>query len=173
MKASLIIAIAVASLTIGTTQARQKDEELIVTGRPLTLTQWTQHLSTQLENGLRYPRPMLGSEPPVGLVTVRFRCSDTGKPTSIELSRKSRSRLLDAAALRAVSSIKTLHPMPGNLRPEQQYEANILFATSPSEYSRQLAIMNKAASRRNTSLGLDEQVIAINGSPRASTYKPS
>lgn len=143
---------------------------IVVQASPVTLKQWSKTISNRLEDGIRYPAPMWATDIDSGIVTVRFQCGEDGRPTALTLNRKSGSGALNRAAMRAVSHIKTLHPLPAGLKPTQVYEAHILFARSEEEYRRQIVMLRKEAERRNAWFkdSSDTNVIAINASPAIS-----
>lgn len=138
------------------------DSDITVVAKPLTLASWSKGVTNMLEDRLIYPESSDGAEPPSGIVSIRFQCGENGAPTAITISRKSGARSLDYAAMRAVKGIKTLHPMPLNFKRDQQYEANILFATSLSDYATQLAQLRKEATSRNAWFSDGNRTIALN-----------
>lgn len=110
--------------------------DIHVTAKQTELKDWTRRTGKLLSDQLRYPVILAG--PQQGVVTVKFMCSDTGAPSHVALLKSSGSSRLDAAAIRGVSRIKTLHPLPTGLGPSQHYAATILFATDQGSYVRQI-----------------------------------
>jgi TonB family protein len=86
---------------------------------------------------------------PTGIVAVKFGCSESGAPSSVQLYKTSGNRRLDRAAMRAVSKIATLHPLPARLRHEQQYIVRVLFANSGSGAEREIRKMQAEAVKSN------------------------
>lgn len=162
----IVIALAVTGLMAAAAPAKRSEKNIVVKA-PVTLVEWSSGVSKQLDGILRYPNPGVGQMPPSGLASVRFQCSEDGRPAAVTLSRKSGSRDLDREALRVVSHLKTLHPLPPGIRHDQLYVANILFATSMESYHRQLAALQKEAAEHNAWFGAPDKVIAINVGSRA------
>lgn len=150
-----------ALLLIGVS-ADARDRDITVVAKPLTLAAWSKNITAKIEDGLHYPSRMGSGRSVSGIVSVRFHCSDTDAPTDVVVYRKSGERSLDVAATRAVSQIRTLHPMPLNLKSDQQYEANILFAESYAESVDLMAKMRKEAIRRNAWFSDSSRAIALN-----------
>lgn len=113
-----------------------QDTEINVTAQHRSLTDWTARTGQMLSQKLQYPAIIAG--PQEGVVAVKFMCSDSGAPTGIALLKSSGSAQLDRAAMRGVSRIATLHPLPSGLAPSQKYVATILFAQSQGSYVRQI-----------------------------------
>lgn len=110
--------------------------DIHVTAKHDALVDWTRRTGKLLSDQLRYPTIMIGRQE--GMVMVKFLCSDAGTPSQVALLKSSGSSQLDSAAIRGVSRIKTLHPLPSGLEPSQQYVATILFATDQNGYAQQL-----------------------------------
>ncbi|RZL02395.1 MAG: hypothetical protein EOO89_29565, partial [Pedobacter sp.] len=100
-----------AFLLIGVS-ADARDRDITVVAKSLTLAAWSKNITAKIEDGLHYPSRMGSGRSFSGIVSVRFHCSDTDAPTDVVVYRKSGERSLDVAATRAVSQIRTLHPMP-------------------------------------------------------------
>ncbi len=142
--------------------ADAREQDITVVGKPLTLAAWSEGITSKLERNLKYPSPMGMMRPASGIVSIRFHCSETGAPSDVVVYRKSGDRSLDIAAMRAVNRIKSLHPMPVSFAANQQYQANILFATSYGEYKDQLAMMRKEATRHDARFSNGDRTIALN-----------
>lgn len=150
MSKAMIIALALATVIAGPALARQHEKTIVVTSGPTTLAHWSTGFTRQLERKLHYPQPPTGDLPASGIVAVRFQCSPDGRPAGIVLHRKSGDRGLDREAMRAVSRIESLHPLPPGVKPNQTFEADILFATAWSEYQHQVDQLNREAEQRNS-----------------------
>ena len=166
MRKSILLAFAATSFLTSPADARKHEQAIVVEAQPTALARWSTSVSGMLEDGLRYPQPMGGQMPATGSVSVRFQCSEDGRPAALALHRKSGSRALDLAAMRAVSGVKTLHPMPAGLPSNQTFEANILFASSMSDYSHQLEQLQQEAKQRNAWFRQEPAVIALNAGAR-------
>ncbi|MBH1998203.1 MAG: energy transducer TonB [Sphingomonadaceae bacterium] len=126
---------------------KDHDTELNVTAQHLTVQKWAERTGQKLSAKLAYPDHLTG--PQEGIVYVKFACSDTGSPTGIDVLKSSGSRALDRAAMRGVSRIGTLHPLPVGLAPSQKYVATILFAKDQPSYFRQIRKLESAQDANN------------------------
>lgn len=139
-----------------TAQAQAKQQQrptIVVVGNAPTLEQWSKHTGKMLGNNLRYPFYPAGFKPNEGIVRVKFQCSDNGAPTSVSLADSSGFHDLDRAALRGVSHIRSLHPLPEGMSSNQRYQAVVLFAADQRSYDRQMAALRNDAARRNAWFG--------------------
>ncbi|MCC2977620.1 energy transducer TonB [Sphingomonas sp. PL-96] len=141
--------------------ARQQEQGIVIVAEPVTLSTWSQRTTKLLERHMVYPHYMLGALPREGVVRVSFLCSETGKPKSVAIADSSGFSELDAAALRAVRMIPTLHPLPQGLKHDQRYQAVLLFATSQASHDRQLVGIPEDAARRNAWFGDGGTPIAL------------
>lgn len=141
MRYALVAAIAACALLPGTSVAQQ-NEGITIEGRQSTVNKWKQNISRDLEQGLRQP---LGAqrEIPSGAVSVAFQCSEDGKPVGIAVIQKSGSRRLDRLAVRAVTRIRSLHPLPDGITAGRPFQANIAVAGSQDEMTRMLAAFRR------------------------------
>ncbi|WP_179042462.1 energy transducer TonB family protein [Sphingobium lactosutens] len=137
-----------------------QDTEISVTAQHRALTDWTARTGQMLSQKLQYPT-FLG-DVREGVVAVKFRCSDTGVPTDVALLKSSGSVQLDRAAMRGVSKIKTLHPLPSGLAPSQKYVATVLFARSEDSYVRQIRKLESDQRDGNKWFDGGNRTLAIN-----------
>lgn len=99
----------------------------------VTLAEWTERLDGLLEQELVYPTPNYDREPDRGIVRVKFNCSESGRPDKVTILKSSGHASLDRAAIRAVSRLASLHPLPTGFKPDQKYEAILVFASSSTD----------------------------------------
>ncbi|HEU4960170.1 MAG TPA: energy transducer TonB [Sphingomonas sp.] len=128
---------------------QQVKKPIVVTATPLTIDQWAARTTKSLEGHLHYPTYLLGREANEGMARIRFRCSEDGTPSAVTLAGTSGHHELDSEALRAVSSIRTLHPLPDGITHDQQFQAVVLFAKDRQSYDRQVASIHDEAMRHN------------------------
>jgi TonB family protein len=171
MKTLVCLSLAVAG-TIAAAAPAQEGRDVVVVAKPITLAQWTAGVGSQIDKVLRYPTDIM-NENMSGIASVRFQCSDDGKPTAMTVSRKSGWRDLDREAVRAVAKLKTMHPLPDGLKHDQHYVANILFARSQDDHDRQIAKWRKEADRRNAWFRSPDQAIVINVGSQARVRRTS
>jgi TonB family protein len=128
--------------------AIQADDPIIVESRNIAQQAWVARLASDLDAKLRYPR-MTGSRTfPVGGVSISFQCGSDGRPESMVIARKSGSRILDRAALRAVEKLSGLHPLPTGFASNQPVRADIVFADSPENASKLANSLQQDNARR-------------------------
>lgn len=84
-------------------------------------------LDNQLKAASRYPYLPSGE----GIAKVRFTRTADGDPENVTIYRESGVRTLDRIAHRAVSNLRSLDGVPADIGPDQVYQANIIFASSP------------------------------------------
>lgn len=118
----------------------------------VTLSIWSARFSNALDRELRYPAPIRGDWR-TGVVYVKFHCSESGAPADVAIYKSSGAHVLDAAAIRAVKNIATLHPLPGGMKNDQAFRAVVLFSSSQEEHDRQLAQLSKEALHANQWFG--------------------
>jgi protein TonB len=147
------LAIAAIVTVSGPAQAAQQQRKspVVVTAPTLTVDQWSANMTRSLERQLRHAVHSNGPRPNEGLVRVNFRCSEDGTPSAVALASSSGHRDLDRAALRVVSNIPTLHPLPQGITHDQRFAALILFANDQLSYNRQMAVLREDAARENAS----------------------
>ena len=113
--------------------------EVVVRPDAVSMKNWSGRVSRDLERNLAYPRMGPAGFDPEGVVRVDFRCSEDGRPTDATVARRSGQRRLDLAALRAVARIRTMHPLPAGIGPDQRYAAVVVFARTEESRDRELA----------------------------------
>lgn len=159
MKVLVLAAVAAAIAVPGASSARLPEDTIIV-GAPPTVAVWSSMVSGQLDRNLRAvaSAPLQHTVIPTGVVSVRFHCSDEGRPTAIELSQRSANAGLNSIARRAVSRLRNMHPLPAGVADGQVFEATILVASDSYEHNRQLAALRQ---RQQESGGQTPEVLAF------------
>lgn len=94
-------------------------------------------------------------------MTVKFLCSESGAPSDVTLVKSSGSKQLDAAALRAVKKVVSLHPLPDGMLSTQKYQAMLLFAKDEISHKRQMVQLRQKALEANKWFGSRPQEIAL------------
>lgn len=118
----------------GISAAQPEHDEITVSGEGFT--HWSEMVGKALDAKLQYPRPVGTNRYEEGVVQIAFRCDENGRPAQVAVQKSSGSNQLDAAALRAVNAIPTLHPLPAGLGMGRQFQANILFAVDDGSTQR-------------------------------------
>lgn len=163
MKFTAIPCLIVAAALAGPSIAEEPDTGIEVTA-PASVAAWSQAVSRELDRNIdkRLPSYSMKGGTPHGLASVRFRCSESGEPTAIELTRKSSDRRLNALARNVVADIKTLHPLPLGVTADQLFVANVLVASDQEEYDRHMATLRNEMRSRPNMAGKAPQPIALN-----------
>jgi protein TonB len=114
----------------------------------VALNDWSARVQKALDHNLQYT-PQLGpvTSPGTGVVWIKFNCSESGRPDKISLSRSSGDGMLDREAMRAMSRVATLHPLPTGFNHGQRFEAMVVFASDP--FDARLKTMAAEQTRRN------------------------
>lgn len=162
MKNAFVAASAVCLVLSGAALAQDNGQSIVIEGSAVTLEQWSADVTRDLESNIRYPASPAWQGFPSGIVSVTFKCGEDGKPVAVALTRDSGNRALDRAALRAVSSITSLHPLPAGLTHRQNFQANVVFATDPYDLDQHLAALRREQSRHDARVAAGESVIALN-----------
>lgn len=146
------LAAALALGSVGLSTAGLAHSELPVTAPPTFLI-WSTRVFGGIQDHLSYPQRAGPVLPNQGIVSVKFNCSESGAPADVALYQSSGHGDLDAAALRAVRHVASLHPLPLGVGHDQKYVVRILFSTSENYAREQMVKMRKDAERQNAWLG--------------------
>ena len=151
-----LIALAAIAAAIGvpTSSAANQDHTIVVGNAP-TVAQWSNTIGSKLERNLsRMPAT------PEGMVSVRFRCSEEGRPTAIKMWQTSDSARLDDVARRTVANLKSMHPLPQGIGEDQVYEATIIVAATQYDLDRQIKQLQIALATRGPTANVLAFVVA-------------
>jgi len=102
-------------------------------GKLVTMAEWNERMHGLLAKELHYPMPIMGLRAGSGTVSVKFNCSESGRPDKVSLLRTSGDALLDRAALNAVRRMASLHPLPTGFQPTQKFVALVVFTNDPND----------------------------------------
>lgn len=164
MKLALLAAIAV--IPFAYAPASAKSAGPVVVEAPLTpLAIWSRSMTKSIDDKLAFPY-QASARTLNGLVSVTFHCSDDGTPVGLKVLQRSGETSLDQAAMRAISRVKTMHPLPAGLRSDQKFQANIIFADSRTEYDRQLKVLARETAKRPALLMDTENTFVLGVTPR-------
>jgi TonB family protein len=145
VKNVLLVALAVTQLLSSNAEAKKRGQDITVTA-PLTVKVWAQGLTRRLDDALQYPTGLTIYNPNHAFARVQFSLNADGSIRDMYLVRKSGSRALDKAALKAVLKLDRISAMPTSITPGRLIEAHLLFAQS-EEQLRDVAAANKAFGR--------------------------
>ncbi len=136
-------------------------KQIVVTAPEVSLNLWSGRVVRALDRNLYYPMPIRG-ELNEGVVSVKFLCSEDGTPFKVTIVKSSGSRDLDASAVRAVTRIVTLHPLPDGITHDQPFQANILYAASQKKLDHQIAVLLAEAKNHNARFANRSEKLALN-----------
>lgn len=162
----LLSVLYVAFLMLFSTSASSKDQSIVITGNP-TRAQWIDRVGQNLDDAIRYPRPVFGRPLDGGLVSVVFVADRAGRTSAARVLRSSKSPELDRAALEAVARMRPAYPTPVGISSHQRIQANILFATSYQDHARQMKLLRDEASRHNARVARDAETLVLTLAPGA------
>lgn len=158
------LAALVASFAIFPVQAQEQDYtnyDTVVIGER-SLDNFVSDVNKDLDRGLNRSRPRAQPIIGTGIVQVLFECGPDGKPTNISYYRKDNNRDVNRLAVRAVSKIRTMHPLPSGLSAGQQYMANIIIAHDRFEYEGLSKELNRSEQLRIAAAKGSNKVFAFN-----------
>lgn len=151
MKVLVLAAVAAAISAPAPVAAKQNNNLIAIVAAP-SVEEWSETVSARLlRNAQQVPSNRRG------VALVRFRCSDEGRPTAVEMYQGSGNRRLDRLAMQAVTNLRGMHPLPAGIGKEQVYEAAIIVA--PTQYQLDREIKRMALARSTG--GSDPAVFAL------------
>lgn len=161
MKTLYLAAFAAGALlpSVSLAQPPQLETDNVVRA-PTYIGVWSNQVAQDLSKALRYPA-VLSAREDSGIVAVNFTANDDGTASDFSVARSSGSTALDRAALRAVSRMGQIDPLPRALGPSVVVRANIIFAQDHGQlrhYTTQLQREELASRDRN---GADQPRIAL------------
>jgi hypothetical protein len=168
MKFMAIPCLILAGALTSSALAEQPGPDIEVTGAA-SVDAWRKAVSRDLDKNLdnEIDQAMITGSIPTGLATVQFHCSENGKPTAIELTRRSGDLRMNNMAKEAVGGIKTLHPLPAGVAADQVFVANILVASDVKEQQRYMATLRDEGKRQSAMASGSARPIAFNVSVNA------
>ncbi|HVF95352.1 MAG TPA: TonB family protein [Sphingomonas sp.] len=158
-KIMLLLYVVVTTLFASAVSSKEKS---IVIQAPPTRAQWAGQIGRNLDNAIRYPQPLFGRPADSGVVSVVFIADQNGRASAARLVRSSQSKELDKAALNAIARMKSMQPMPEDVTDGQRIRANILFATSYADYTKQMKLLRAETTRFATRSALDKDTLVLN-----------
>lgn len=161
MKYALMAALAVTSAMSGISLAKD-GQPIVVESKRDAVTHWAAGISRDLKKQLRAHHAVADWEPATGIVSVRFKRGEDGKPSDVVLSRRSGVGRLDRSALRAVAAINSLDPLPLGLSTGQKIQANIFFTDDEDMFKRQIEQLRRETSANLAAGKGDPEVLALN-----------
>ncbi len=135
-------------------------DNVVIGGRSLDIFvgDVNKELDRTLNRTIPRAQPVMGT----GIVQVLFECGPDGKPTNISYYRKDNDGDVNRFAVRAVSKIRTMHPLPHGVSEKQQYMANIIIAGNYLEYEDLSKELNRSEQSRIAASKGSNKIFAFN-----------
>ena len=133
--------------------------EQIVVSRDTEAT-FVQEVSRDLDARLQQTNlPVRSSS--TGIVKVRFRPGEDGRPMAVSTYQSSGSQALDRVAKRAVAGLSDLTRFPEGMNSSQVVQANIIFANSEAHQQRLARKLAKQEAIRMAQSDQERAVLAV------------
>lgn len=158
------VLLAAAAVCLISTPAQSRDDaQIVIKGSTVpSLDHWRSSLAWRLSTAMVYPRSYPEWRAPEGTVSVHFTCDENGRPVSGALQESSGNARLDRAALRAVTAVRGLGPLPMQVAPGATIRANFIFATDvDSLHRQQVALVQREARLAASERQAGRQVVVL------------
>lgn len=108
---------------------------IVVTASPraIALAEWSNRVGQSIEGKMRLPYKLGQANGRDRLVEIAFVTDDSGVPANVRVAATSGNRRTDAAAVRAISRMGTLAPLPEGMNRNQAFRAQLLYLDSPTD----------------------------------------
>ena len=163
----LVFAAVVASLILPSagiqaknTQTVKRPDIVVSSGR--SIGNFVEDVAYDINRELNRPQLRPAYSEGSGVSQVLFECGPDGKPVNLKMYHKAGSPAVDRAARRAVSKIRSLHPLPQGVGQDQLYLANIIIAENQSQYDDLAKELNQREARRIAAAKGDRKIFAFN-----------
>lgn len=161
MKTLYVAAFAACALLPAASLAQQvQSEPDYVVQAPTQLGTWSDRVAQDLASALRFPAARNGHEES-GIVAVTFTAVGDGSTSTPTIAQSSGSAVLDRAALRAVSRMGEIDPLPKAMGPSVTVRANIIFAQDQDQLQRYSARLHRDELARQDQAGTTQPQIAL------------
>lgn len=161
MKTLYVAAFAAGVLLPSVSLAQQAQPETdYVVRAPTYLAAWTDRVAQDLSKALRFPAARNGHEDS-GIVAINFTASGDGTASDLRVAHSSGSAVLDRAALRAVSHMGQIDPLPRALGSAVVVRANIIYAQDHGQLQHYTAKLQREELASRDRNGADQPRIAL------------
>lgn len=165
---NLLLAAAAATATLVLPAVLQaRDDGIIVQSQRAAKQVWVTRISRNLDWNLRNQAKM-GDDPAAsGAVSVRFTSAPDGRATDLSVVRASGDQAVDQAAMKVVSRLKSLQPLPDGISANQRFRADIIYASNHFELidlARDLARDHAAMAKARPAGEAPDLVLTASGS---------
>lgn len=138
MKQILLTIVAVVLTLFSTAQAKTHAPDIMVTAVPSEQS-WAARLSRKLDERMTYPVSLNPYDQPSGFVRVLFSMNRDGTIRDMSLLRRSGSRAIDRAAMKAVSLLSGISVLPFSVDQGREIEADLFFADDEQQLRHMVA----------------------------------
>lgn len=161
MKTLYLAAFAAGALlpSVSLAQPPQLETDNVVRA-PTYIGVWSDQVAQDLSKALRFPAARNGHEDS-GIVAINFTANDDGTANGFSVARSSGSAVLDRAALRAVSHMGQIDPLPRAMGSNVPVRANIIFAQDHGQLQRYAAQLQREELAQRDRNGADQPRIAL------------
>jgi hypothetical protein len=166
MKKILFVAIATSLALFPAGIQAQHDEIVVSSGR--SVDNFVEDVSHDLDRQINRRSLRSYQMQETGVAQVLFECGPDGKPTNITMYNKSGPGI-GRLARRAVSGIRSLHPLPKGVTNDQLYLANIIIANDPRQFDKLSNELNQREEQRIAAAKGDRKIFAFTLSKSPST----
>ncbi|MXO47607.1 TonB family protein [Erythrobacter vulgaris] len=123
-----ILALALATTVSAALLAEPVLSQSIVVTPDVSHQEFVEKVTRDLDRQLDRTNVFASQPSGEGISIVRFTRASDGSVSNVKIYRESGKRAFDRIAMRAVSRLRSLETLPAGVRPDQLYQANIIFA---------------------------------------------
>lgn len=152
-----------AALAFAAVSPALADEAPIYVVSQKAFEQWQDDVSSDLSRNLRNASYRQDGRIESGIVQIRFRLDEDGKPTDLSTYSNSTSTTARSIAYRAVRKLHNLDQAPVSGVRDAEFLANVIFARDELEHARLAAKLEQSEQARLASNGAEQRLVALGG----------
>ena len=134
----------------------QQDDSILIVA-----PSWVQDVGIELDQRLRGVILAPRSEAASGIVRVRFETDVDGYPINVRVFHSTANSEARKVAVKAVERLEKIREVPRSDRDGQTFQANIVFASSATEFDALRSRLSKMEDERFARSPAEKQVIAL------------
>ncbi len=157
----LLFAAFATSLTLMPGGLQAQDDDIVVTSAR-SVERFVQDVSHDLDRELNRRNRTNYQLSGTGIVQISFECGPDGKPTNVAYYRKDDNADVNRLARRAVSKIRSMHPLPRGITDDQTFLANIIMADDPVQFEQLSGELYRSEKTRIAASNGSRKVFAFN-----------
>lgn len=139
------------------------DEAPIYVVSQTAFEQWQDDVSSDLNRNLRNASLRQDGRIESGIVQIRFRLDENGKPADLSTYSNSTSTSAKWVAYRAVRMLRNLAEAPVKGVRDAEFLANVIFARDEADHARLAAKLEQSEQARLASNGAEQRLVALGG----------